>query len=38
MAKKIIDIIPKHNIYLEPFFGSGTVFFQKVHVIQRCKW
>ncbi|MBZ9690695.1 DNA adenine methylase [Clostridium sp. M14] len=29
MAKKIIDIIPKHNIYLEPFFGSGAVFFSK---------
>lgn len=29
LANKIIDIMPKHNIYLEPFFGSGAVFFNK---------
>lgn len=29
IADKIIEIMPKHNIYLEPFFGSGAVFFNK---------
>lgn len=29
IANKIIEIMPKHNIYLEPFFGSGAVFFSK---------
>lgn len=29
IADKIVRIIPKHKIYLEPFFGSGAVFFNK---------
>lgn len=29
IANEIIEIMPKHNIYLEPFFGSGAVFFSK---------
>jgi DNA adenine methylase len=29
IADKIVEIMPKHNIYLEPFFGSGAVFFNK---------
>ncbi|MBA4686331.1 MAG: DNA adenine methylase [Candidatus Galacturonibacter soehngenii] len=29
LATKIVDIIPEHKIYLEPFFGSGAVFFNK---------
>jgi DNA adenine methylase len=29
IANSIVDIMPKHNIYLEPFFGSGAVFFSK---------
>lgn len=29
MATNIIKILPKHKIYLEPFFGSGAVFFSK---------
>lgn len=29
IAEKIIDIMPKHKIYVEPFFGSGAVFFNK---------
>lgn len=29
IADKIIELMPKHKIYLEPFFGSGAVFFSK---------
>lgn len=29
MANSIIDIMPKHETYVEPFFGSGAVFFNK---------
>lgn len=29
LANVIIDMIPKHRIYCEPFFGGGAVFFAK---------
>ena len=29
IAKWIIDMMPPHHSYLEPFFGSGGVFFTK---------
>lgn len=29
IAKEIVSLIPKHHAYLEPFFGSGAVFFNK---------
>jgi DNA adenine methylase len=29
LSKLIISLIPKHNIYCEPFFGGGAVFFGK---------
>lgn len=29
MAKEIVALMPKHRSYLEPFFGSGTVLFNK---------
>ncbi|MBC1209494.1 DNA adenine methylase [Listeria booriae] len=29
LASWIIDHMPEHNTYLEPFFGSGAVFFNK---------
>lgn len=29
IGEQIIEMMPKHNIYLEPFFGSGAVFFLK---------
>lgn len=29
IANKIISLIPEHHTYVEPFFGSGAVFFRK---------
>lgn len=29
MAPWIVSIMPKHTTYVEPFFGSGAVFFNK---------
>jgi DNA adenine methylase len=29
MAKRIIQRMPPHTVYVEPFFGSGAVFFSK---------
>ena len=29
MVKTILGMIPKHKIYVEPFFGGGAVFFAK---------
>ncbi|GAX06969.1 D12 class N6 adenine-specific DNA methyltransferase [Secundilactobacillus pentosiphilus] len=29
MARYIISLMPPHTTYLEPFFGSGAVFFNK---------
>lgn len=30
LANKIIKIMPKHEIYIEPYFGSGAIFFKKM--------
>ena len=30
LANEIIALFPKHKFYLEPFFGSGGVFFNKL--------
>lgn len=29
MAREIVDLMPAHRSYLEPFFGSGAVLFNK---------
>lgn len=29
LASKIVAMIPKHNTYVEPFFGGGAVFWAK---------
>lgn len=29
MAKEIVELMPPHRSYLEPFFGSGAVLFNK---------
>jgi len=29
IAEKIIPYFPEHNIYIEPFFGAGGMFFKK---------
>jgi DNA adenine methylase len=29
LAARIIEMLPKHHIYCEPFFGGGAVFFRK---------
>ena len=29
MARLILSLLPKHNLYAEPFFGGGAVFFSK---------
>ena len=26
LRKPIVDLIPNHDIYIEPFFGGGSVF------------
>lgn len=29
LAARIVELIPSHNLYCEPFFGGGAVFFTK---------
>lgn len=29
LSSRIVELIPKHNLYCEPFFGGGAVFFAK---------
>lgn len=29
LAKTLVSMIPEHQIYLEPFFGSGALYFNK---------
>lgn len=30
IASQIVEMIPKHHSYVEPFFGSGAVLFNKI--------
>lgn len=32
LAHKIIPLFPEHDCYIEPFFGSGSIFFAKPQV------
>lgn len=32
LAEQIISCFPDHSRYIEPFFGAGSVFFQKIPV------
>ena len=34
MSKKLVQYIPKHLRYFEPFFGGGSMFFRK----KKVKW
>ena len=29
MLKYLLPMIPKHNVYIEPFFGGGALFWAK---------
>lgn len=29
IAKYLLNVIPEHNLYIEPFFGGGNLFFSK---------
>jgi DNA adenine methylase len=29
MVSTIVPLLPKHNLYCEPFFGGGAIFFAK---------
>jgi DNA adenine methylase len=35
LAKKIIALIPQHNIYCEPFIGGCAVFSKNNRQIQK---
>ena len=38
LSAEIIGMMPKHRSYLEPFFGSGAVFFRKEKRERRTEW
>lgn len=30
IVRSLVDLVPDHHTYLEPYFGSGAVFFNKI--------
>lgn len=32
VRKQILSLIPKHNFYIQPFFGTGSIFWEKEKV------
>jgi DNA adenine methylase len=34
LAPLIVDLIPRHKVYVEPFFGAGSVFFSQKSEIE----
>lgn len=34
LAETLISLFPKHTKYVEPFFGSGAVFFKKEKTLE----
>ena len=41
LAQEIVALMPTHHSYLEPFFGTGAVFFNKppssIETILNCR-
>lgn len=35
MAARIVDLMPAHRVYIEPFFGSGAVLFSKPRAVHE---
>lgn len=35
MAKLLASLLPPHRVYIEPFFGSGAVFFEKAPAVHE---
>ena len=31
LSKLILSVLPKHDMYCEPFFGGGALYFSKTH-------
>lgn len=38
LAKKIVELMPRHLHYVEPYFGSGAVLFARDPNDQRLEW
>jgi DNA adenine methylase len=38
LAKKVLELMPRHLYYVEPYFGAGQVFFARDPADQRLWW